>query len=134
MHFIHWGHYNRFKKLSTVQNSKCCVCGQYSECTIERWRRWFYLQFVPVWLVAKGYLFTWKICGHSMGMDEPAGVERYKEEQVDTGLFGIPLCRDLKALSIERPMPFNVKNILILSSMVLIIVIAIYWALVLAPR
>jgi hypothetical protein len=69
-----------------------------------------------------------------MGMDEPAAVERYKQEQVDTGLFSIPFCRDLKALSIERPMPFNVKNILILSSMVLIIVIAIYWALVLAPR
>ena len=74
MHFIHWGHYNRFKKLSTSSGSKCCICDQYSECTIERWRRWFYLQFLPVWLASKGYMFTWQACGHSLDMDDPSVV------------------------------------------------------------
>jgi hypothetical protein len=127
MHFIHWGYYNRFKKLSTIQNSKCCVCDQYSECSIERWRSWFYLQFFPVWLAAKGYIFTWKACGHSMGVEDSSAVKRYTEEQVDTGLFGIPLCRDLKEMSIERPMPMNLKNILLLSPFLLIIAVGLIY-------
>ncbi|HXQ37654.1 MAG TPA: hypothetical protein VN843_26820 [Anaerolineales bacterium] len=134
MDVIHWGYYNRFKKLSTIQMSRCCVCEKYSECIIERWGSWFYLQFIPFWLAAKGYLFTWKDCGHSMGMDDRSAVMRYKEEHVDTELFVVPPCNQLKPLELERPTPFNLKNILILSSMVLIIAFAIYWALVLAPR
>jgi len=67
-------------------------------------------------------------------MDDPSVVMRYKEEHVDTELFVVPPCGQLKPLILERPMPLNIKNILILSSMVLIIVLAIYWALVLAPR
>ena len=122
---ITWGHYNRFKNLSTVQGSRCCVCEQYSECTIERWRSWFYLQMIPIWIAAKGYLFTWNGCGHSMGLEDPSVVKRYKEEQVDTGLFGVPPCRELKLLSIERPMPFNLKNILLLSPFILIIAVAL---------
>lgn len=127
MHFIHWGHYNRFKKLSTTSGSKCCICNQYSECTIERWRRWFYLQFFPVWLASKGYMFTWQACGHSLGMDDPSVVQRYKEEQVKTGLFGIPPCRELKALSIERPMPFNFKNMVLLSPFIIVIVVGLVY-------
>jgi len=82
---------------------------------------------IPVWLAAKGYLFTWKACGHSMGMDDPSAVKRYKDEQVDTDLFGIPLCRELKAMSIERPMPLNLKNLLLLSPFIIIIVVGIIY-------
>ena len=121
---IHVGQYNRFKKLSTSQQ-KCCVCGEYSECTIERWRSWLYVQMIPIWIIAKGYLFTWSICGHSLGIDNPSAAKRYKEEQVDTGLFGVPSCRELKLMVVERPMPFNLKNILILSPFILIIVLGL---------
>lgn len=124
---ITWGHYNRFKMLSTIQGSKCCVCEQYSECTIERWRSWFYLQMIPIWITAKGYLFTWNICGHSMSINDPTAVTRYKEEHVDTQLFVVPPCRELKILDLERPMPFNLKNILILSPFILIILVGLIY-------
>lgn len=80
---------------------------------------------IPIWITAKGYLFTWNTCGHSLGIDDSSAVKRYKEEQVDTGLFGVPPCTELKILAIERPMPFNLKNILILSPFILIIVVAL---------
>ena len=130
MHAFHWGRYDRFKRLSTLQSSRCCVCDQYSECTVERWRSWFYIQMIPVWILAKGYLFTWSACGHSMGMDDPVTVSRYKEEHVDTELFVLPPCRELKALDLVRPMPFNLKNFLILLPLILIIIgllIVMFW-------
>ena len=130
---MHFGIYHRFKKLATMQH-KCCICGEYSECTIESWRRWFNIFFIPIFIVEKGFLFTWGTCGHSMGMDDQSVVNRYREEHEETGLFIIPPCNQLKPLSIERPMPFNFKNILILSSMLLIIVLAIYWVLFMTPR
>ena len=114
------GQYNRLKKLSVLQH-KCCICGQYSECTIERWRTWGHISFIPIMIVEKGYLFTWSACNHSMGLDDPIAVKQYKEEQVDTGILSIPLCEKLKPMTIERPMPINVKNILLLSPFILII-------------
>jgi len=124
---ISWGHYNRFKTLSTIESSRCCVCEQYSACTIERWRSWFYLQMIPIWIAAKGYSFTWKACGHSMTMDDRSAVQRYKEEHVDTELFIVPPCSQLKQSNLERPMPFNFKNILLLSPFILIIVVGLIY-------
>ena len=127
MHAIHWGHYNRFKKLSTIESTRCCVCEQYSECTVERWRSWFYIQMIPVWITAKGYLFTWNTCGHSMGLDDPSNIKKYKEEHVDTEFFVIPPCSQLKPFNLERPMPLSLKNILLLSPFILIIVVGLIY-------
>jgi len=56
-----------------------------------------------------------------MGTDDPVVAKRYKEGQVDTGLLGVPLRQDLKLIIVERPMPINLKNILLLSPFILII-------------
>jgi len=117
---MHFGIYYRLKKLGMIQH-KCCICGQYSECTIERWRGWFNILFIPVFIAEKGYLFTWSACNHSMGLDDLIAVKQYTEEQVDTGILSVPVCEKLKPMTIERPMPINAKNILLLSPFILII-------------
>jgi hypothetical protein len=62
-----------------------------------------------------------------MSINDPTAVTRYKEEHVDTQLFVVPPCRELKILDLERPMPFNLKNILILSPFILIILVGLIY-------
>ena len=126
MHFFHEGTYDRFKKLSTLMH-RCCICGQYSDCTIERWRSWLYFSYIPIWRIGNGYQFTWKACNHAGRMDDSVAIQRYKEEQEDTGMFSIPLCEQLKPMYIEPPMAFNLKNILLLSPFILIILVGLIY-------
>jgi hypothetical protein len=62
-----------------------------------------------------------------MGINDPSAVQRYKEEHVDTELFVVPPCGQLKPLDLERPMPFNLKNILLLSPFILIILVGLIY-------
>ena len=107
--------------------AKCCTCGQYSECTIQRWRRWFHITLIPLLVTDRGYEFVWKACKHELRMEDPAAVKRYKEEQVDTGMFSVASCDLLRPVHVAPRMAFNLKNLLLLSPFIIIILVGIIY-------
>jgi hypothetical protein len=75
-HLLHhlatsFGHYNSVKNLGHI-SFRCFQCDRGLHCTVEEWRRKFYILYIPTRTVAHGYLFTWDECKHSLGIvDRP---------------------------------------------------------------
>ncbi len=97
----------------------CCVCGATGNCTVEEWRRRFHIFYIPTRTVARGYLFTWNECAHSLGMANPSAVGLYEERCAAAGTYVPPDCRTLTPLRIDRPIPLTLPRLVLISPLIL---------------
>ncbi|MEA1977879.1 MAG: hypothetical protein U9N80_08255 [Chloroflexota bacterium] len=112
------GHFNKFKKRGELALT-CLICGSTRTCRVEEWWRKSHFLFIPVKIVAHGYLFTWKECGHSLGMSDPKVVAQYESRRVISSHPVQPYLHELQPMGIKRPVPVTPMRLLLISPLIL---------------
>jgi hypothetical protein len=117
---IHFGYHNSYRKVGNLQ-LRCCVCAVGQVCVVEQWTKKFHIYFIPTRTVARGYVFTWPECGHVLGMTDPKLLTEYETRFVISNQPGLPLCRELHPISVEKPIPLTRKGLLLLLPLILLV-------------
>ncbi len=109
-----------YKVLNRVQ-AKCLYCGQFSECEIRCYEEYLHIFFKKVKLLNRHFWFDWKKCDHRVVMANPKDVERYQQEQVETGMLSIPYYQEMD-LQFTRVPHVKLITIIVQSGLVLLLI------------
>ena len=91
-----------YKKVNKTQ-AKCPVCGEYSEVQILRYTKARHIFYIKIKILDERYIFDWAKCNHRAILFDPQDVSRYKQEQVETGIFSVPYYQNMKLYRMEMP-------------------------------
>ena len=91
-----------YKKLNKTQ-SKCLVCGEYSECQITRYVKARHIFYIKTKVLDEQFLFDWGKCNHRAVLFDKQDVARYKLEQVETGILSVPYYQNMKLQTMSMP-------------------------------
>ncbi len=94
MHLI-TGYRTAYDTLNKV-HAKCLVCGAYSECQIVHYGRYFFFLRFRSKYSNEQFWFTWKECHHRAVLYDKQEVDRYRQEQVETGILSVPYYSHMK--------------------------------------
>ncbi len=108
-----------YKVLNRVQ-AKCLFCGQFSECEIRSVEEYLHIFYKKVKLFDRQFWFDWKKCGQRVVMANSKDVERYQQEQVETGMLSIPYYQQMDLQFTKVP---HVKLITIIAQTGLVLVL-----------
>jgi hypothetical protein len=77
-------------------HAKCLVCGAYSECQIMHYGYYFYFLRFRSTFSDEQFWFTWAACHHRAILYDKPDIERYRQEQVETGILSVPYYSHMK--------------------------------------
>jgi hypothetical protein len=112
-----------YKVLNRTQG-RCLICNEISECEITIYKKSYHILYIPIKRIEEQFLFDWEKCGHRTILHEKQDVDRYKEEQMNTGILNVPYYFDMKPLLTTKPKYYkpNIFIVIIISIIFAIIV------------
>jgi hypothetical protein len=113
-----------YKSLNRIQG-RCYVCNEPSECEITLYQKSYHILSFPLKIIEEQFLFDWEKCSHRAILHEKRDVERYKAEQMKTGLLNVPYYFDMKPILTIKP-KFYKPNLII------VIIICLIFAIIFA--
>ncbi len=113
-----------FRKLATTQG-RCFICHEISECEITRYQKSYHILYFSIKIKEEEIIFDWEKCGHRAILHEKKDVERYKNEQIETGTFAVPSYFDMNLMLTAKP-HFNKPN------MIIVMIVCVIFAALLA--
>ena len=91
-----------YKKISKT-TAQCLVCGEYSECQITKYVKARHIFYIKTKILDEQFLFDWEKCNHRAVLFDKQDVERYKLEQVETGIISVPYYQNMKLQTMAMP-------------------------------
>ncbi len=101
-----------YKKVNKTL-AKCLICGEYSECQILKYEESTHILYIKIKTLAEQFIFDWRQCNHRAVLYDKEDVARYKREQVETGILGVPYYHDMKLQMVEMPKKVPVIQIVL---------------------
>ena len=104
---------HKYKKLKRTP-AKCFLCGEYSECQITKYEKSSHIFFFNIKVLDEQFLFDWKKCNHRAVLSDQQDIDRYKREQVDTGILSVPSLHNMKFQLMDKPKVKNNQIVLVI--------------------
>jgi hypothetical protein len=104
---------HEYKLLNKIQG-RCYVCNEISECEIEKHTKSYHILYIPIRRIEIQFIFSWAKCGHEAVLHEERDVQRYIEEQVNTGNLNIPFYFDMKPFLTVKQQYYKPNFIIVL--------------------
>ena len=109
-------------KVLNITQGRCLICNETSECEITIYKKSYHILYIPIKRIAEEFIFDWDKCSHRTILHEKQDVERYKEEQMNTGILNVPYYFDMKLILTVKPKYYK-------PNFVIVIIICIIFAI-----
>ena len=77
-------------------HAKCLICGRYSECDIMHYGYYFFFLRFRSKFSNEQFWFSWYQCQHRAILFDKQDVDRYRQEQMETGILSVPYYSNMK--------------------------------------